>query len=813
MAAFGLTQDVAYAVRTLRRAPAFTAIAVLTLAAGIGVNTAMFSVVDRVLLRPLPYAHAESLFVLWNTWAGTDRASVSNPEFLDFRERLRSADVAAFVDGSDNLTGRGEPQRVIFTAVTSNWLSLLGVTPALGRSFRSEEELPGNDDVVILTDGLWRTLFAADAAAIGQTMMLDGRPFTIVGVLPRGFAVPGEFGSVERSSYLRPLVLDPAAPRDQRGTHYLSALARPRQGYTGVQASTEIAALARAFIDEYQTEYEAEYGARLAPLHGETVGNARPALLVLLAAVGLVLLIACANVANLLLARSKVRAREMAVRKAVGATPSRLARQVLTESLTLAILSAAIGLLLAQGLVALAMTSASMIPRITETTLDLRVLAFTAIVSMTTALLFGSVPALQMARADAATHLEGRGTRAGLGAALRAALVSVQLALALVLLVGSALLLQSFARLLQVPAGFNPGRVLTFNMSVPLEGYSERQPVVGFFEQMLERLRSTEGVVAAGAVAGLPLRGGIGDWDVYLEGEVPSDNGSNRPADWQVVTPGYFETMGIRLGSGRFPALTDRADSPAVVIINETFARAFFPGIDPVGRQIRMSGDDRPWMTIVGVVGDVRQVSLDRRPRPEVYMPHAQFRPFWQDSTLRAFTVVVRSTVEPTALVAAVRRHVRELDPNIPIASITTMEEVVERSVAQRRLNVIVLGTFAAIALGLALIGTYGVLAYQISERTREFGIRLALGASARNIVRSVLGEGMAPAVAGVAIGLAAAAAVTRAMTSLLFETAPLDPVIFAGVAGLLLAAALVACVVPARRATRVDPAIALRAE
>jgi putative ABC transport system permease protein len=813
MVSLGLIQDVAYAVRTMRRAPAFTAIAVLTLAAGIGVNTAMFSVVDRVLVRPLPYAHAESLFVLWNMWAGTERARLSNPEFLDFRERLRSADVAAYVGGSDNLTGRDEPQRLIFTAVTTNWLSLVGVTPALGRSFRREEERPGNDDVVILTDGLWRSLFAADVAAIGQTMILDGRSFTIVGVLPRDFAVPGEFGSVERSAYLRPLVLDPAAPRDERGTHYLSALLRPREGYTGAQAATETATLARAFIDEYTTEYEPEYGAWVAPLHRETVGTARQALFVLLAAVGLVLLIACANVANLLLARSKARAREMAVRKAVGATPARLARQVITESLTMAILSAVTGLLLAQALVTLAITSASMIPRITETTIDLRVLAFTAIVSIATAVLFGSAPALQMARADAATHLEGRGTRSGLRTGFRAVLVGVQVALAVVLLVGSALLLDSFARLLQVPAGFNPERVLTLNISVPLEGYSERPRVVGFFEQTLERLRSTEGVVAAGAVAGLPLRSATGDWGVYLEGEVPSDSGSNRPADWQVVTPGYFETMGIRLAGGRFPALTDRADSPAVVVINETFARTFVPDVDPVGRQIRMSGDDRPWMTIVGVAGDVRQVSLDRRPQPEVYMPHSQFRPFWQDSTLRAFTVVVRSTVEPTALVAAVRRHVRELDANIPIAAITTMDDVVEHSVAERRLTVILLGTFAAIALMLALIGTHGVLAYQISERTREFGIRLALGASARDVMRSVLGQGMAPAVAGVAVGLAVSAAVMRAMTSLLFETAPVDPLIFAGVAVLLLGAALAACVVPARRAMQVDPAIALRAE
>ena len=468
-----------------------------------------------------------------------------------------------------------------------------------------------------------------------------------------------------------------------------------------MQAATEVAAGARAFIDEYKTEYEPEYGAWLAPLHQETVGDVRHALLLLLAAVGLVLLIACANVANLLLARSQVRAREMAVRKAVGATRGRLARQVLTESLTLAILGAAAGLLIAQGLVMLAVTSGSAIPRISETTLDLRILAFTTIVAIATALLFGSVPALQLASADTTAYLQERGTQSGRRTGLGAMLVSAQVALALVLLVGSALLVQSFARLLQVPAGFNPERVLTLNVSVPLEGYGERYQVVRFFEQILERLRSTEGVVAAGAVAGLPLRAAVGDWDVYLEGEVPTDSGSNRPADWQVVTPGYFETMGIGLARGRFPALTDHADAPAVVVINETFARTFFRNVDAVGRQIRMSGDDRPWMTIIGVAGDVRQVSLDRRPRPEVYMPHAQFRPFWRERSQHP------------------GRHDRD-DAGCR-----------EQSVAQRRLNMIVLGIFAVVALVLALIGTYGLLAYQISERTHEFGIRLALGASA----------------------------------------------------------------------------------
>jgi putative ABC transport system permease protein len=809
-----LKQDVTYAVRTMRRAPGFTAIAVLTLAAGIGVNTAMFSVVNSVLLRPLPYGNADSLLALWNRWPGTERAGLSDSELHDFRERARTADVAAFAGGTDNLTGRGEPERLVFTAVTANWLDVLGVAPTLGRTFRLEEELEANNGVVILTDGLWRRLFNASPSVLGQTMTLDNRPFTVVGVLPRGFAVPYEFDSVERSAYLRPLSLDPSAPRNSRGTHYLAAVARPRPGYTREQTASEIATIAREFISEYKNAYEPTYGAWVAPLHTEVVGDTRSALTILLAAVSLVLLVACANVANLLLARARVRAREMAVRQAVGATPARLARQVFTEALVLAGLAGGAGLLLASGLVTMVTAAVSTIPRIDETTLDVRVLIFTVAASMLTALLFGSAPALHMARADAAASLGGvRMSTSALRTGLRAALVSVQVALALVLLVGATLLLQSFARLLQVPPGIRPDHVLTLNLALPVDGYSERPAVVGFFDTILDRIRSSSGIVEAGAVAGLPLRDGRGDWDVYLEGEVPAPGGSNRPTDWQVVTPGYFETMGIRLAGGRFPSVADRADSPAVAVINETFARTFFPNIDPVGRQIRMSGDNRPWMTVIGVAGDVKQDGLDAGVEPEVYLPHAQFRPFWQDSTLRVFTVVARTTGEPTAAIAGVRRHVREMDPNLPISAVTTMEDVFVRSMAERRFHLSLLGAFAAIALLLAAAGTYGVLSYQISERTAEFGVRLALGAPGRSIVATVLKQGMMPTLAGVGIGLVVAAVLTRGMTSLLFGITPLDPMTYAVVVALLVTAALGACAGPAHRAIHVDPVIALRAE
>jgi putative ABC transport system permease protein len=809
-----LKQDVQYAVRMMRRAPTFTAVAVMTLATAIGANTAIFSVVDAVLLRPLPYANSESVSLLWNHWKGSDKAHVSNPEFLDARERLRSVDVAAFSKVVVNLTGRGEPERLLGTDVTANYLEVLGVNPVLGRSFLPQEERQGEGQVVILTHDLWARLFNSSRDALGQSLVLNGEPYTIVGVLPPTYVTPDEFGSLQRSELLVPLTFDPAAVRNERGSHYLALPVRLRTGYSATQAQAEIDALTHAFQTENPGEYDADYGATLFPLRTEVVGEVRRPLLIMVGAVALVLLIACANVANLLLARGQVRAREIAVRKALGASQPRLVRQVITESLVLAALAAAAGILLARSILALIVGSATNIPRVADVNLDPMVLLFTGGIAVVTALIFGSLPALQLANKDVAPELHsGRSGRTSLRQGIRAMLVTAQVALALVLLVGAGLLIQSFTRLLGVPSGFNPEHVLTLRVSVPTAGYEERDRVVRFFDQMLDGVRASQGVVSAGAVAGLPLQAQRGDWDFYMEGETPGAHGSDRPGDWQVVTPGYFETMGIRLVRGRFIDASDRTESPAVALINETLARQFFSGRDPVGRQIRMSGNDRPWMTIVGVVGDVRQDGLDTSAVPEIYMPHAQFRPFWRDTTLRTFTIVVRAAGDPGAMTAAVRQQVRQLDSNLPISTVITMEEVVSRSVAERRLHMLLLGFFAAVALVLAIVGTYGVLAYQITERTREFGVRMALGARAGDILRMVLRPGMAPALAGVGIGLAGAALMTRLLATLLFNTQPLDPATFAGTAIALLAAALLACCVPARRATRVAPSTALRAE
>ena len=809
-----LRQDIGYALRMMRRTPTFTFIAIVTLAVGIGATTAIFSVVNAVLLRPLPYANADSVVVLQNLLDGARDYGFSNPEFLDARERVRSLEIGAFSSGSVNLTGRGEPERMLFTDVTAAVLPVLGVTPALGRYFRPEEELPGNGSVVILADDLWRRLFNGSPDALGRSLTLNGQSYVIVGVLPRGFVVPGEFRAVQRSTLLVPMTIDPAAPRDERGSHNLTAVARFRGGSSPAQAQAEMDALIDAFKRENPGEYSEPYRVRLAPLRTEILGDVRRPLLLMFGAVSLVLLIACANVANLLLARGQARAREIAVRKALGASHARLVRQVLTESLVLAGVAAVGGVLLARFLVALVVRSAPDIPRVSDVGLEPAVLAFTGGVAVLTALVFGSLPAMQLAHRDVGPHVHsGRSGRNTLRQGTRAALVTAQIALALVLLVGAGLLIQSFSRLLRVPSGFNPDRVLTLQLSIPVEGYRERDQAVRFFEQMLDGVRAAPGIASAGAVAGLPLQTQRGDWDFYMEGETQGPHGSDRPTDWQVITPGYFETMGVRLVRGRFLDARDRADAPPVVLINETLARTFFANRDPVGRQIAMSGDGRPWMTIVGVVGDVRQDGLDATPQSEVYMPHAQFTPFWRDTTLRTFTITVKTAADPAQATSIVRQQVRALDPNLPLSTVMTMEEVVARSVAERRLHMLLLGTFAAIAIILAVVGTYGVLAYQITERTREFGVRMALGAKAGDILRMVVRQGMMPALAGVVIGLAGATLVTRLLASLLFETEPLDPATFAGTAAFVLCAALIACCVPARRATQVDPSTALRAE
>lgn len=809
-----LRQDVSYALRMMRRTPAFTAIAIVTLATGIGANTAIFSVVHAVLLRDLPYGGAGRVTRLWNQFPGGHGSALSYPELLDFRERLKTVDVAAWALGAATLVGHGDPERLMTAAVSPNLLDVFAVRPALGRVFRPEEERPGAAAVVMLTHELWQRRFDGDPAVLGRTVTLDRTVATIVGVLPSGFVLPDRFGAEEQVQLLEPLTVDVSAPRAERGSHFLRAAARLRPGCSLAQAQAEVGAVAAAWNHEYAGEYDAGYTAILRPVRHDIVRDVRPALLVLFGAVAFVLLIACANVANLLLARGQVRAREMAVRKAIGASHARLIRQVITEALVLAAAAAALGLGLAHWLTQLVVRTAPNIPRLDQVGLDPVVLAFTAAVAVLTAVVFGMLPALEHSRGDVAGRLHmARGGAMPIRHTVRAALVAAQVALAFVLLVGAALLIQSFTRLTSVPSGIDPEQVLTMRVSIPADGYRERERAVAFFERLLEGIRAVPGVDAAGAVTNVPLGEPIGDWDFYLPGETPGPHGSDRSADWQVVTPGYFEAMGVPLRRGRFITARDAWDAPAVVVVNETLAGTYLSGRDPIGVQIRMSGGDRPWMTIVGVAADVRHNGLAGAADPQVYIPHAQFIPFWPDTTVRSLAVVIRSASGAQAAVSAVRARVRELDPNLALARVRTMDAVLDRAVAAERLPAQLLAIFAAIALVLAVVGTYGVLAYQINERTREFGVRVALGARSDEIVRMVVRDGMTPAIAGVLIGIGCAAALTRVLTTLLFETEPLDIVTFATTSGVLLAAALAACCVPAGRAARVDPATALRAD
>lgn len=811
-----LRQDVAFALRMMWRTPAFSVIAILTLATGIGANTAMFSIVNAIMLRSLPYADPDRVAMLWNHWPGSDKAALSMPELLDFRERAKTVDVAAWANDTANLMGDGDPERVRVAVVTANMLELLGVVPALGQGFSTDHEKtspsvqPLLGDEIVLTDELWRRRFGGVLDIVGRRVVLDRQPVTIVGVLPPGFALPTEFDEIERVAVLRPVTLNSAGQRNNRGVHFLQAVARVRPGFSFDQADGEIAGIAEHWrAQEWRGDYDDGYGASLLPVQTEVAGEVRRPLLVLLGAVGLVLLIACANVANLLLARSQARSQEIGVRKAAGASEARLVRQAITESLVLAGAGGATGIAMAQWLTTLVARSAPQLPRVADAGIEGTVLWFTVVVSVAAALLFGGLPAVQMARRDVTENLSNQSSRATSKRALRGVLVAAQIALALILLIGAALLMQSFARLVGVPTGIDPDRVLTLRVSLPTDGYRERERTVRFFDELLDGVRALPGVRGAGAVSSLPLSQTMFDATFYLPGEVA--NNGNRNTDFAVVTPGYLEAIGTKLLRGRLHGRSDIGTSPAVAVINDYLARTFFPGSDPIGQQIRF-GFGQPW-TIVGIVEDVRHRGLSVPPQSQVYLPHSQFTPFWPDTTVRSLALVVRTSGEPSTLTSQIRARLRELDANVPIAQVTTMHDIVDQSVASERLQTGLLAAFAAIALLLAVVGTYGVLAYQVTERTREIGLRMMLGANKGDVLRLIVRQGMLPAAAGVIAGLAGAALVSRGLETLLFETTPLDAATFGVAAAALLLAALGACVVPARRALRLEPGTALRAE
>jgi putative ABC transport system permease protein len=828
-----LWQDLRHALRMLLKQPGFTIVAVLTIGLGMGANTAIFSVVNAVLLRPLAYKDSSSLVNIWGKFEkdGLPQNWISEPEYWDLRDRNESfSEIAAYsLGGRANLTRPdGPPVQVSEAGATAGVFPMLGIAPILGRSFGADEDQPGHSHVALLSYALWQGQFAGDPDVASKAIRLDGEMYTVVGVLPREFSFGG------KQDLWVPLGLDRAKP-DDRGSHYLRVIARLKPGVESAQASAALARFAGDLRRAYPNNYGPEprnFDVYMVPAKEQLVRKLRPALLVLLGAVGFVLLIACANVANLLLAHASAREKELAIRAALGAGRGRLARQLITESLVLALAGALMGLALANwgvdGLRALAPANT---PRIDEVRIDTMVLLFTFAVSLVTGLFFGLAPAWHIARTDLRETLNegGRSTSSGGGSRhLRAGLVVSEFALAVLLLAGAGLLIRSFSHLLEVSPGFQTQNLLTMELSLPEKAYKDGAPVENFYAQLVARVSSISGVQAAGAVSEMPLTDSYGSGSVFFEDSSVADNADmpkfrplgNLPymeIDQRAATPGYFEAMQIPLVRGRLLNARDNEGAPLVAVVDTNFAQRFWPHGEAVGQHVAIDTipNVKPlaarWRTIVGVVGHVKHYGLDVEGREQIYTPHAQ--PQFGASSPRTMSLAVRTSLDPASVTGAIREQVFALDKGLSLYNVATVGQLISNSVAQPRLNLSLLVAFAMVALGLAAVGVYGVTAVAVTERTHEFGIRLALGASPADVLKQVILEGGRLAALGLGLGLVAALGLTRLMASLLFGVKPSDPLTLGLAAALLAFVALAACYIPARRATRVDPIVALRHE
>ncbi|HEX8139652.1 MAG TPA: ABC transporter permease [Pyrinomonadaceae bacterium] len=816
-----LRQDLRYGARMLLANPGFTAVAVLTLALGIGANSAVFSLVNAALLRPLPYSDPQSLVMVWANFRRLNmmRLGVSAPEFLDYRNQNGVfAEVAAFQPVTLNLTGTDEPERLSGARVSPSLFPLLGTAPLVGRTLAAEEERPGQAPAVVLSHRLWQRRFGSDPGVTGRSIKLDGESYTVIGVMPPGFQFPfGESFSAGRVDVWLPLVFS-QAELTSRDHYSFRMIARLKPGVTVSQARAEMSTIGSRLEQQYPRTYRGPHGedggwqVTVTTLQEEVVGNSRLLLLVLLCVVAFVLAVACANIASMLLARAITRHREVAIRTALGAGRARLVRQFLTESMLLALLGGAVGLFLAMWIVELLVALGPReIPRLDEAGLDAPVLLFTLVISIVTGLLFGLVPALQSEGASLSEALKegSKGATASYGQRrLRGLLVVTEIALSLVLLVGAGLMLKSFQRLLNVDPGFDPENVLTMQVALTPARYTEPKAMAAFYDQLLTRVKALPGIESASITTALPMSGPTFGAPFSIEGRPLDMTGKPPHAEIRDIAPGYFQVMRSPLVRGRDFGAEETDASVPVVIINETLAHNFFGGEDALGRRIKIGapGSPRPWMLITGIVRDVKSSGLDAEVMPEMYRPYSQ-------NPGEAMTIVARTKGEPSSSLAAVRREVLGVDRDQPVYNMSTMKQLLTESVAQRRLSMLMLGAFSLIALVLAGVGIYGVTAYMVAQRTHEIGIRLALGARRQDILKLVVGQGMVLSLTGVGLGVLAALALTRFLSSLLYGVSATDPLTFASIALLLSLVALAACYIPARRAMRVDPMEALRYE
>lgn len=801
--------DIKYGLRILARNPGFSLVVILALGLGIGATSTVFSIVNSVLLRPLPIEEPDRVVMLWENERsrGHEEVELSFPNFIDWRERNRVfEDVVLLTSVNIDMTilGGDEPEQVEGVPVSAGFFSLLGVDAALGRTFQWKDEKPSEESPVVISDGLWKRRYGARRDIIGTKVLIEGTTATVIGVMPREFDFP------KGAQLWVPFIIASADDMPDRGMRAFRAIARLKPGVTMEQARADMNRVTLDLARAYPKENEG-FGATIQPLVEKIFGNARPALFVLLGAVALVLLIACVNVANLLLARAGERRREIAVRLALGAGRLRLVRQLLTESLLLATLGGAIGILIAlYGVEILTALAPRDIPRITLVTVDTEVVAFTVIVSFLTAIIFGLAPALQATHPDLNESLKDTGARtlgsAGAGR-LRSMLVVAEVALAVVLMIGAGLLLRSFNEMQSIDPGFRTERIFTARLALQRPKYNSSDHYKAFYKQLLERVENLPGVESAAAVLMRPLSGTVGwDFPYTVEGQGPQDHLANPYSNYEAISPNYFRTMGITIVKGRdFEARDENGER--VAIINETMAHRYWPGREAIGGRIKFGPPESkaPWMTVVGVVKDVRYREWDSA-RIDIYVPYLQKSEFRSD-------FVVRTSIDPITLAESFRREVYAIDKDQAVAGITTMEEIVDTALARPRFNTLLLVIFAAFALILAVLGVYGVMAYSVSRRTHEIGLRMALGARRSNLLGMLLRQGAILITLGVMIGVAGAFLVTRIVSSLLFGIGAADPITYIAVTLLLAAVALLACYIPARRAMRIDPMAALRHE